>query len=151
MSESAPFRMLALLSLLAVPACQGPPPDASANANPEPWSGAPAGQAGVPVFRDVSATHLPEGVLDGLSMDAGVADIDADGDLDIVIANEFRPNILLLNDGSGRFTEATLQLFGEGITGTGLDLEFGDFNGDGLEDMFLASRGTPDRLLLKTR
>jgi hypothetical protein len=144
-------------------------------------------------------------------MDAGVADVDADGDLDIVVASEFRPDILLLNDGEGRFTdgsdrlprtehdsedvgiadfdgdgdldivtgnsdvdlsqrriapaliraylndgrghftEATHRVFGEGTTGTGLDLEFGDFNGDGLEDMFLASRGTADRLLLSVR
>ena len=52
------------------------------------------------LYEDVTGTHLPSGVLDGLSMDAGVGDVDDDGDLDIVIANEFNPNILLINDGA---------------------------------------------------
>ena len=137
MSDSTPFRILALLSLLAVPACQGPPPDASADANPEARSRAPAGQEGAPVFRDVSATHLPEGVLDGLSMDAGVADIDADGDLDIVIANEFRPNILLLNDGGGVFTDGSSRL--PRTEHDSEDVGIADFDGDGDLDIVIVS------------
>ena len=39
-------------------------------------------------------------------MDVEAADIDQDGDLDIVIAHEFAPNVLLLNDGAGVFTHA---------------------------------------------
>jgi len=40
-------------------------------------------------------------------MDASVADIDRDGDLDIVLAIEFQKNIILLNDGKGHFTDAS--------------------------------------------
>lgn len=32
-------------------------------------------------------------------MDAGIVDLDQDGDMDILIANEHRSNILLINDG----------------------------------------------------
>ncbi|NBB74953.1 MAG: hypothetical protein GVY35_14965, partial [Bacteroidetes bacterium] len=47
------------------------------------------------LFRDVTETHLPTDALGGYSMDAMAADVDADGDLDIVIAHEYEPNILL--------------------------------------------------------
>jgi hypothetical protein len=52
------------------------------------------------------------------------------------------------NDGAGRFTDATDALFPDGVTGRGLDAEAADYNGDGLVDLFLCSRGTVDRLLL---
>ena len=79
------------------------------------------------LYGDVSATHLPGGLLSGLSMDAGVADLDADGDLDIVIANEFRPNILLLNDGTGRFSDGSSRL--PGASRDSEDVGIADFDG----------------------
>jgi hypothetical protein len=161
MIHSVPFGALAQLSVLVVLACHGPPGDAPGEEPAAPRTEAQEVTAGSSFFRDVSATHLPGGILDGPSMDAAVADIDGDGDLDITTGNSdtdlsqrrIAPALFraYLNDGSGRFTEATLQVFGEGVTGTGLDLEFGDFDGDGLEDVYLASRGTADRLLLRVR
>lgn len=58
-------------------------------------------------FRNVSSTYLPAGVLGNNSMDVEMADIDLDGDIDLVIASEFRPNLILLNDGSGHFSNGT--------------------------------------------
>lgn len=52
---------------------------------------------------DVSETHLPLADLAKNSMDVVSADIDGDGDGDLVIACEFYPNIILINDGTGRF------------------------------------------------
>ena len=89
------------------------------------------------LYSDVTATHLPTGLLNGLSMDAGVADLDADGDLDIVIANEFRPNILLLNDGTGRFSDGSSRL--PAINRDSEDVGIADFDGDGDLDIVVVS------------
>ena len=89
------------------------------------------------LYGDVTATHLPGGLLNGLSMDAGVADLDADGDLDIVIANEFRPNILLLNDGAGRFSDGSSRL--PAVNRDSEDVGIADFDGDGDLDIVVVS------------
>jgi len=62
-----------------------------------------------PIFAEVTASHLPAG-LEGPTMDAAVADVDGDSDPDIVLAIEFGRNRLLLNDGTGHFTDASDRL-----------------------------------------
>ena len=89
------------------------------------------------LYGDVTGTHLPGGLLNGLSMDAGVADLDGDGDLDIVIANEFRPNILLLNDGAGRFTDGSSRI--PAVNRDSEDVGIADFDGDGDLDIVVVS------------
>lgn len=46
-------------------------------------------------------------MVSGPGMDAETGDLDGDGDLDIVIANEYQPNKILLNNGLGVFTDGT--------------------------------------------
>jgi hypothetical protein len=110
-------------------------------------------------FMDETEGRLPP---DGeSSFDGDFFDVDGDGDLDIVTGNSDTdlsqrriapaPWRVYLNDGTGHFNERTVEVFGEGGTGTGFDLEFADFDGDGLADVFLASRGTGDRLLIRVR
>ena len=89
------------------------------------------------VFRDVTESHLPTDALGGLSMDAKPADLDADGDLDIVIANEFRPNILLVNDGAGRFTDGSDRL--PAAEHDSEDVGIADFDGDGDLDVIVVT------------
>lgn len=104
-------------------------------------------------FVDMTDTHLPESVLRN-SMDVGVADMDGDGDLDVVIPQEFRVNKLMLNDGSGRFTDvsATLpplaeaemaagppQLRFEGAGHDSEDVSIADFDGDGILDLIIVA------------
>ncbi len=92
---------------------------------------------------------LPETMGGG----AAFADFDNDGDPDLLLVNgdlwpwhdypadRKRPvQHLFLNDGTGRFTDAT--------DGSGLDISFygtapavGDFDGDGREDIFIAAVG----------
>ncbi len=59
-------------------------------------------------FVDATATHLP--AVDDSTQDIALADLDGDGDLDMVVANEAPPNRLLLNDGKGRFGDASGRL-----------------------------------------
>lgn len=66
------------------------------------WLGDPARPG---YFIDVTKTHLPS--VNAATQDIALVDLDDDGDLDMVIANEVPPNRLLLNDGKGRFTEAS--------------------------------------------
>lgn len=89
------------------------------------------------LFHDVTDSHLPTEALGGLSMDAKPADLDADGDLDLVIANEFRPNILLLNDGSGRFSDASERL--PAAEHDSEDVGIADFDGDGDLDVIVVT------------
>jgi len=137
MIHRVPFGSLAPLSVLVALACHGPPGDAPGEAPAASRAEAQEATAGATFFRDVSATHLPGGVLDGPSMDAAVADIDGDGDLDLVVANEFRPNILLLNDGVGRFTDASMRL--PRTEHDSEDVGIADFDGDGDLDIVIVS------------
>lgn len=84
------------------------------------------------------ATHHHAGVL--------LVDVDGDGFLDVVVPNR-RPS-LFLNDGRGRFRDAT--------AGSGLDLlpemessggVAADLDGDGLPELFLTNHVSPCRLL----
>jgi hypothetical protein len=54
-------------------------------------------------FVDATAGNLP--TVDDDTQDITLADLDGDGDLDMVVANETPPGRLLLNDGRGRFSE----------------------------------------------
>lgn len=88
-------------------------------------------------YTDVSSSNLPRNTLGGLSMDAATADLDADGDLDIVIANEFGRNILLINNGSGRFTNGSSRL--PNTTRDSEDIALADFDQDGDIDIVIVS------------
>jgi hypothetical protein len=70
---------------------------------------ASANTSAEPLFEDASA-GLPEKTGRGFSMNAKAADLDGDGDLDIVSAMEYQENRLLLNDGKGGFADASLKL-----------------------------------------
>jgi hypothetical protein len=69
------------------------------------WLGDPARPG---YFIDATATHLP--AVNDATQGIALADLDGDRDVDMVVANEVPPNRLLLNDGQGRFTEASDRL-----------------------------------------
>ncbi len=59
-------------------------------------------------FRTTRHAGLPS-IYVGDKFAAG--DLDGDGDIDLFVANDNSPNQLLLNDGSGRFVDATAGRF----------------------------------------
>lgn len=91
----------------------------------------------VPMYEDAS-DNLPDIGAYGASMDVKAVDIDADGDLDIILANEFQANTILINDGKGVFSnESKLRL--PQVIHDSEDIAVADFNGDGLLDLVFCS------------
>ena len=102
----------------------GPGPD------PDPTPAQPA------LYEDVTPTHLPS-APNGFTMDIGVGDFDGDGDVDAVLAIEFGQNRLLLNDGEGRFRDASDRL--PAASHDSEDIAVADFDGDGDLDLVVVS------------
>jgi len=67
---------------------------------------------------------------------ASFVDIDADGDQDLVVVNDFAGMDLYLNNGKGRFTDVTAQL-GTDRHSFGMSHALADFNGDGRIDIYM--------------
>jgi hypothetical protein len=91
-------------------------------------------------FTEVS---LPAGVADsGLGKGVAFADIDNDGYVDLYVSNKGGANKLFLNQGDGSFVDITAQA-GAGIDYTGFSMGsvFGDYDNDGLVDLYLATGG----------
>ena len=94
-----------------------------------------AGMAQV-LYRDVTETRVP--TLVGPCMDAASGDVDGDGDIDIVLAMEFYRNLLLVNQGGGRFTIAGREDMPASIHDSE-EVALADFDGDGDPDMLFVS------------
>ena len=69
-----------------------------------------------------------------------LVDIDGDGDLDLVLANNGSRNRLYLNDGRGRFTDASSSRL-PADTDQSTDVTFGDVDGDGDPDLVFSAMG----------
>ena len=96
-----------------------------------------------------TTVELPESVVGDVTFQGVFFDPDADGDLDLYLANDFGPflsaNRLLRNDGTGAFTLVTdchcdVAMFCMGVA-------IGDLDGSGGPDLFLTDLGGPDLLL----
>lgn len=98
-------------------------------------------------FEDATRTHLPAMPLS--LGDAEFGDVDFDGDLDLVLAdwgagnpmkNEGGRTRLCLNDGSGKFTDATDERMPDQLVRFSWDLEFADVDNDADLDLMISSK-----------
>ena len=114
---------------------------------------------GLGVFIDGSVSRLPPppfNILDDLSADARFADVDGDGDLDILVSNEIPfPNgppgaqdRLWINDGTGHFSDQTATRLPAAIDQTAAMLP-GDIDRDGDLDLVVLNRG-PEKILVNS-
>ncbi len=80
--------------------------------------------------------------VDGRAMGVGAADYDDDGFTDIYVANDHTLNYLWHNDGGKGFTDRgtmTGTAFSQaGESTVSMSVDYADFNGDGLLDIFLS-------------
>jgi len=98
-------------------------------------------ETATPYFIDISAEALPAKSGSPNAMGATAADMDGDGDADLVIAIEYGTNRVLLNDGVGRFGEALLR----GPSGDHEDVAVADYDGDG--DLDIVFIGEDDQVV----
>jgi hypothetical protein len=92
--------------------------------------------ANAQLFYDASS-NLPASAS-GANMDVRAADLDQDGDLDLVFAREGVPNFILRNNGSGVFTNATPGNLPQPFNDSE-DVAIADFNKDGFLDLVFCS------------
>lgn len=82
--------------------------------------------------------NLPVPGASGQTMDVEAADLDGDEDIDIILANEFQPNKILFNDGTGIFTDVSATNLPQ-VTHDSEDIGIADFNNDGYPDIIFVS------------
>ncbi len=110
-------------------------------------------------FYDETQLRTPTGssVDSSWSHACDVADIEGDGDNDVVVGNLTvffdslyagkGRNRLLVNDGFGFFTDRTFQIF-PNVEDTTVDVNFFDAGGTGLIDLYVTNLGESDVLLI---
>lgn len=112
--------------------------------------------AGKGAFTEVTGTHLPALPLSVGDLEAG--DVDGDGDLDLVIAdwgpgntmtNDGGLTRLWLNDGSGRFSDATAARLPAVKIRFSWDLELADVDNDADLDVLVSCKRCPGGSLFR--
>ncbi|MGV3719718.1 MAG: CRTAC1 family protein [Actinomycetota bacterium] len=93
-------------------------------------------------FRDATRAAGLE-AAHGKGLGVAFADPDGDGDDDLAVANDQQPLDYFENDGKGHFRNVALEngtaFNSEGRRQGGMGLTFGDYDGDGRSDLFVAN------------
>jgi hypothetical protein len=96
-------------------------------------------------YTDATAQLLP--TLRDSTKSVALGDVDADGDLDLVVGNDQQPNRLYLNNGSGRYTDATPELWLT-LNDSSRSVALGDVDADGDLDLVVGNYSQQSRLYL---
>ena len=148
-------------AIIVAASCAQASPSASPNVEASPTadtspSASRVATPSAPAAFWVDATEATIGTLAEWSNKVEVADIDADGDVDILIANggDYEtpgtpvPSRVLVNDGNGQFEDRSTDVLGP-EPGLVRVIKVRDLDGDGLVDIVLgATYQTQTRLLL---
>lgn len=97
------------------------------------WENDGAGQFTERFLNGITGVPMPSGII--------ACDYDNDGDLDLYLSNYGAPNILARNDGNFVFVDVT-DIAGVGDAGYGTGSVWGDYDGDGWVDLYVANRTT---------
>lgn len=93
-----------------------------------------------------ASSGTPPITVNGYSRGAAWADIDNDGDLDLALLRTGgQGDFLFRNDGGGSFVDITPAPLG--VSQYSSDLAWGDYDGDGLVDLYVVNAYVADRLL----
>ncbi|MEL6865225.1 MAG: VCBS repeat-containing protein, partial [Bacteroidota bacterium] len=98
-------------------------------------------------------TTLPTNLVSGATMDVESADLDGDGDLEVILALEFGANIILFNE-DGNLAQDPTRLLPEWNPNDGIpgedseDIGIADFDEDGDLDLLFVSEDSPAHELL---
>lgn len=88
-------------------------------------------------FKDVTATlKLPKSIIDKSYNGVWAADVDLDGDLDLILSQTKGPAVELRNNGDNTFTEVPLFAKVDGL----VDFQWADLDNDGDADAALLSK-----------
>lgn len=71
---------------------------------------------------------------------AAVTDLEGDGDLDVYVTRPYSADLMYVNDGTGHFVDAAVDL-GLGDTLPTAAAAFGDIDGDGDDDLYVTTLG----------
>ncbi len=98
----------------------------------------PSDTGNTALFKNVTTTHLKSSFTNDNTMDGQAYDIDQDGDIDMILAMEFRRNRILINNGEGILTDETDKRFPD-LTHDSEDIAIADFDQDGDPDIIFVS------------
>ena len=87
-------------------------------------------------FTDITIRAGLETKRERRTYSGSLADLDSDGDLDLLVVSDFAGIDLYHNDGTGAFADVTHQAVSEAST-FGMSHVFGDYNADGRLDMYV--------------
>jgi hypothetical protein len=133
------------------PYCGKHSPGGRAYCSPHAFSGAPDylyRNEGKLKFKDVSKETgvARAGRFDGKGLGVVLSDLDLDGDLDLVVANDSCANYLYRNDGGWKFEEfaaiAGVAFAQDGHERAGMGIDSGDCDGDLLPEILICNLNT---------